>query len=331
VAARHRYVAFTRAKRTGHSHDSAPDGEWVHTGQVRLRVSPHTALVLCAASACGRLDFTAIPDAGASLDDGTAVPDALALGPWGTPQPLTSLNTTMDESDPELRADGREIVFHSLRAGGLGKYDLYRAERLTTDAPFDAPVPLSSLNTISDDMGPGLSGDGLTIIFGDGQDIVFATRPTLTSPFGARQPLAALSSTDIDTAPELSGDGKIAVVVRGVGDPREMWIYERAADGPVDTGWSAGRQLVELSSPVTESSPDLDAKGLVIYFHSDRAGTGGDDLYIATRETTSDPFGAPTPITEINVPGIDDGDPSVSANGRVLVFHRQLDLFQSTR
>jgi hypothetical protein len=49
------------------------------------------------------------------------------------------------------------------------------------------------------------------------------------------------------------------------------------------------------------------------------------------RATVADPFGAPTPIVEVNTPGLDDGDPTVSANQRVLVFHRLLDLFQSTR
>jgi Tol biopolymer transport system component len=303
----------------------------VHTDRVRLRVSPHAVLAVLAAAAmaaCGRLDFASVPDAPAARTDSLPA-DAYDLGPWGTPQPLTELNTTMDESDPELRADGLELVFHSLRTGGVGAYDLYRATRATLSSPFDPPQPIASLETAGDDMGPGLSFDGLTILFGDGQDIVFATRPDLASPFGPRSPLPALSSADIDTAPEISGDGRIAVVTRGVGGSRELWLYERAADGPVDTGWSAARQLVELSSPVTEASPDLDEKGLVIYFHSDRAAPK-DNIYRATRATTADPFGPPSEVTELSSP-IDDGDPTLTADGRVIVFHRALDLFQSTR
>ena len=46
--------------------------------------------------------------------------------------PLNELNTTMDESDPEVRGDGLEIVFHSLRTGGMGNYDLYHATRAST-------------------------------------------------------------------------------------------------------------------------------------------------------------------------------------------------------
>lgn len=244
--------------------------------------------------------------------------------------PLTELNTTMDESDPELRGDGLEIVFHSLRTGGAGNYDLYHATRTTTSSTFGPVTPLTALNTGGDDQGPGLSGDGLTILFSDGADIVYATRPALTSAFGTRQALAALSSADIDTAPEISADGKTAIVTRGVTDARELWIYTRAADGPITSGWSTGTQLTELSSPVTETSADLDATGLVIYFHSDRMTATSDDIYVATRASTSDVFSNVKRVDELATLQ-DDGDPSVSADGRIMVFHTRLELYQATR
>ena len=179
---------------------------------------------------CGRLGFEAAADA-------TRDPDAAVFGPWSAAQPLTALNTPEDDSDPELRADGLELFFHSSRSGN---YDLYAARRASTSDAFAAPTPVAELNTAADELGPTLTGDGLTILFGDGNDIVFATRPSLDASFGPRTTLAALSSTDIDTAPAISGDGRIAMVVRGVTSARDLYVYTRAADGPFDQGWSAG-------------------------------------------------------------------------------------------
>jgi hypothetical protein len=276
--------------------------------------------VLCVG--CGRLDFAA-HDAGVDTEA-----DALKLGPFGVPQPMTNLNTTFDESDPDLRGDGLEILFHSLRPGA-GGYDLYHSMRASTDVEFDPPTALTELATAGDDGWPCLTNDGLTLLFSDDQDIFYATRPTLTSPFGARVALPELSSADVDTTPELSRDGLIALVTRGIGDTRDMWMYTRAADGPVNVGWSTAVQLTELASARTDASPDLDEHGLTIYFHSDRLGTA-DDIYVATRTSTSEPFGAPALVTEINT-SPDDGDPTTTADQRTIVFHRQLELFMATR
>jgi hypothetical protein len=159
---------------------------------------------------------------------------------------------------------------------------------------------------------------------------VYSTRGTLSSPFSTRIAVPQLSSTEVDTAPEISRDGKVAIVARGVGDAREMWIYTRAADGLPTSGWDAGRQLTELSSAFTDTSAELDEKGLTVYFHSNRVGTFDDDLYVATRASTTDPFGAPVVISELQTSD-DEGDPTLSADGRILVFHRNLDLMQSRR
>ena len=287
------------------------------------------AAVLALLAGCGRVGFGArvLESDGGDVD---AAPDAETFGAWNAPVPLLELNTTSDESDPDLRADGLEIVFHSLRTGGLGGYDLYLSRRSSPQAVFAPPSPITALNTTGEDTTPAFSGDGLTLYFSNGNDIVFATRPDLVSPFGARQALPELSSTDVDTAPEISGDGRIAVVTRGTVSTRELWMYTRAADGPPSIGWGPAVQLTELGSPVTDSSPDLDLHGLTIYFHSDRAGST-DDIYVATRPSTAVPFEAPQIVADGISTGQDEGDPTLTADQRVLVFHRQLELMMSTR
>lgn len=268
---------------------------------------------LCAG--CGRFGF-----------DATASPDAPSFGPWSAAQPLVALNSPQDDSDPELRADGLELFFHSSRGG---TYDLYVSRRAAPTADFGAPRPVTELNTAGDELGPTLTGDGLTVLFGDGQDIVAATRPALDAPFGPRSVIAALSSTEIDTAPAISGDGRVAMVVRGVAAMRDIYLYTRDADGPIDQGWSSGTRVTELASPLTESSPDLDETGLVVYFHSDRLTGTSDDIYVATRASPGEPFGPPI-VSDIST-ALDEGDPTLTADQRTLVFHRRLELQIATR
>jgi Tol biopolymer transport system component len=286
-------------------------------------------------ASCGRVEFASVPDASPTSTDG-AMADAFVLvepaEPWGAPLALVALNTASEDADPELRADGLELLFHSNRAGGTGGYDLYQVVRATTADPFGVPTPIGGLNTVGDEVGPTLSADGLVLYFSDGADIVFATRPSVEASFGAQQPLPGLSSSDIDTAPEISGDGLVAIVVRGTGDTRELWMHTRISGGSPDVGWSAGEQLTELSSAVTESSPNLDRNGLVIYFHSDRGGGFDDDIYVATRATTGEPFGVPSLVgSGVISTTVDEGDPTMSADRRILVFHRQIDLYMSMR
>ncbi len=283
-------------------------------------------------AACGRLDFTLQPPADSRVDvdvdvgvDADGAVDVLA--PFGVPQPMMTLNTAFDDSDPALRADGLEIVFHSLRPG-VGGYDLYRALRATTADPFGPPAQIAELNTTGDDGWPNLASDGLTLFFSDGRDILFATRPSLGATFGAAQPLSQLSSNAVDTTPGLSGDGLVAMVTRGTLGAREIWSYTRATDGPPTVGWSAGVRVAELGSPVADVSPDLDTAGLIVYFHSDRG--GDDDIYVARRGSTSDPFGAPELVTELSSAD-DDGDPTLTSDLRTIMFHRRLELYIATR
>ena len=100
--------------------------------------------------------------------------------------------------------------------------------------------------------------------------------------------------------------------------------------GPPNTGWTAGVLAAELNSTLTESSPELDDAGLTVYLHSDRIGINNDDIFMATRALITVPFATPVAIPEL-MSSFDDGDPTLTAGGRVMVFHRELDLQQMTR
>jgi Tol biopolymer transport system component len=107
---------------------------------------------------------------------------------FGPAQLAPGLNTAFNDVRPNVRKDGREIVFDSNRPGGFGLLDIYTASRETTDDDWSSPTnPGSPINSALNDARPTLSRDGLTMYFGsnrsggDGQsDLYVTTRDKLT-------------------------------------------------------------------------------------------------------------------------------------------------------
>lgn len=113
--------------------------------------------------------------------------DIYASVNYGMAQPVPELNTVADDARPNVRRDGREIVFDSLRTPNLGGPDLWIATRESTGDPWSAPVHLSALSSNGSDTRASLSWDGTFLLHGsnrggsEGQaDIYVSTRPRLT-------------------------------------------------------------------------------------------------------------------------------------------------------
>ena len=105
-------------------------------------------------------------------------------GTFAAPVAVAGLNTTSDEFRPNVRKDGREIVFDSNRHGGLGATDIYAATRSSVDQAWSAPVNLGpAINSTAGESRASLSWDGRTLLFGSGKaggegmaDIYYSTR-----------------------------------------------------------------------------------------------------------------------------------------------------------
>jgi WD40-like Beta Propeller Repeat len=90
---------------------------------------------------------------------------------------VSELNTAVHDFMPNVRKDGREIVFNSNRAGGLGGQDVYSATRVSTNAPWTSPVNLGGLvNTAGNETRSSLSWDGTRLHFGRDGDIFVSVR-----------------------------------------------------------------------------------------------------------------------------------------------------------
>src|ERR1041385_6480905 len=145
-----------------------------------------------ALTACGRLDF-----------------DESNLGPFSPPQLIEELSTSSSEDDPALTGDELEIYFDTNRPGGKGGDDIWRATRSDRHSPWNAPTPVDELGSASSDVAPGISLDGLTIVFsrnggGNDYDLFVATRPDRASPWNTPSRIDELSSASEDTNAQLS-------------------------------------------------------------------------------------------------------------------------------
>jgi hypothetical protein len=87
---------------------------------------------------------------------------------FGPAAPIATLNdASANDIQPNVRKDGREIVFSSNRAGGLGGQDIWSATRASGADPWSAPVNLgSSINTALGESRPSLSWSALQLLFG---------------------------------------------------------------------------------------------------------------------------------------------------------------------
>jgi hypothetical protein len=72
-----------------------------------------------------------------------------------------------NDIQPNVRADGLEVVFSSNRAGGAGAQDIWIATRGSLDAPWSAPTNLGAVvNTGAAESRPSLSRNGAELLFG---------------------------------------------------------------------------------------------------------------------------------------------------------------------
>jgi hypothetical protein len=93
-------------------------------------------------------------------------------GRFGPPRPVTELNSTATDIQPNVRRDGREIVFASNRGGptAFGGQDIWTATRKSVNGSWSAPVNIGTaenrINTAANETRPSFSWDGRTLYFG---------------------------------------------------------------------------------------------------------------------------------------------------------------------
>ena len=195
-----------------------------------------------------------------------------------------SVNSPDDEYDPSISADELELYVNSNRTGGLGQADLWVATRKTKADPWGSPVNLGpTVNSSAGDKAPCISADGLSLYFS-------SDRP--------------------------GGHGA-----------HDLWVTTRKTQS---APWGEPTNLgPTVNSPADEHAPSLSTDGLELYFSGHQTspesarpgGSGEADLWVTTRKTTHDPWGAPVNLgPTVNSPSA-DASPSLSGDGLSLYFN----------
>jgi hypothetical protein len=114
--------------------------------------------------------------------------------------------------------------------------------------------------------------------------------------FDEPRPVLGLTLAGDVWGPALSADGSTLIV--SALDPEDLFFATRSDRGRTFTPAST---LVNVSTPEAEGTPFLSADGLSLYFYAIRAGvTGGRDIWVATRPSTSAAFTAGAPLAVVN-------------------------------
>jgi Tol biopolymer transport system component len=98
--------------------------------------------------------------------------------------------------------------------------------------------------------------------------------------------------------------------------------FNRGSDAACVEQWDTPQPVTELDTPSIECGGQISEDGLTLYFDSNVG--GNPDLYVARRPSRTSPFGAATPIVELNT-GSSEADPSMTPDELEIYFTSDRD------
>jgi hypothetical protein len=200
--------------------------------------------------------------------------------PFGAVLPL-ALDTTDDEANPAVSADGLTLFFHGHRATG---YQIFVASRASLSAPFGDVAQVAALGA-AEDVDPSVTEHAVYFAtVQSGNDFDLARAPRSGTAVLAPQILTEVSSTSNDVGPVATADELTLYFASerpgGIGG-YDVYVAERAtATDPFGTP----RLVQELNSTAYDVPRWLSPDGCTLYLMSSRSGTSGkNDIYVARR------------------------------------------------
>ena len=269
----------------------------------------------------------------APSDDATdAAPDALILGKWGMPQPITAAATAAAEDDCTMSSTTLELFFAI--ADVNGNKDLYVSTRNTTADPFGTATKLGfDITGTTSDETPRLSADDLTLYFASnrtgtkgGLDIWSVKRGAVGGAWGPPVNLSEVNTTGSEKWFQTCGAaGRYMIVVANGANGNDL------AEGVLGSG-TAPAVAATLNSTASETGTFLTQDCLTIFFASARGATTM--MYTSHRNAVADAWPPPTVVTDFGTNG-NEQDPWMSPDQRTFVFASDAagnnDIYISTR
>jgi hypothetical protein len=257
---------------------------------------------------------------------------------WTTPVNLGPvINTAGDENRPAISKNGLSLIVSTNRPGGYGGLDLWVSHRASVDDPWG---PLQNLgpnvNSDSAESAPTFSPDGHRLYFHSAKtggcgaiDLYVARRHDKRDDLGwepAENLGCVVNSPYNDAGPTIFEDGHVTTLLftsTRPGGPGDFDIYQTTRIG--DEGEFGTPTLVpELSGPFRDTRTTISRDHLELIMSSDvngrPNGIGGQDLWVSTRATTSDPWSTPVNLGPTVNTTFFDGAAALSFDGTTLYF-----------
>ena len=270
--------------------------------------------------------------------------DEKRFTPWLAPVNLGSpVNTGSLESCVSISKDGLSLYFSSTRRSGLSR-NLYVSERDSTDDPFwGEPQALDILNNPDGfpmwQSCPALSLDEHRLYFttwrydscgglSGGLDIYVSRRKNRRDNLGWKPAVnlgcevdGYVNSIYNEVTPALFEDesGEVIMYFASYNPGFGMDIFEsRMRD---DDTFGPGTPVAVLNSSFNDIGAIVRRDGLEVIFSTNRPPSQGmTDLWMATRESTFDPWSEPVPVEILNSVFFEGGRISFSFDGTKLYF-----------
>lgn len=275
--------------------------------------------VVLAATGCSFEHGAVVGTTDAALED--AMVDASVVTPtaWSAPVEITELSSGDGDDDPSLTNDLLEIYWGSHRAGGLGGEDIWMSSRASPSDPWDTPVNVVELSSSFAETTMKVTGDGLAMYFtstrGGGPDLYFSWRTSRGGPW-ATPVLSSLSTVNGDYGAFVQPDLRHVVLCSGDVVANEA-LYTADRSNP-NASWPLLARLDELDEANVSECDPMEPTARAIYYASNRDGTY--DIYTAQRNSAADPYGPRTAFDATNMAGVNDRDPWVSPDEKLMVF-----------
>lgn len=283
---------------------------------------------------------------------------SFANSEWSAPVNLGPVvNSSSNEQNAVLARDGLSLYFSSNRPGSSGPLDIWLSQRVCTDetnpaCAWQTPVNLGApINGPGADFAPNLSGDGHLLFFASNRgsgltDLYVSHRADPNDDFGWEEPVplgAGVNTSLQEQAPmylQDAEDGSANLYFnRGTlaTNQADLYVASVTRDGKT---LGPAQLVVELSEPnANDAAITIRADGREAMFWSSRGGgLGGNDLWVSTRQSIHDPWSPPIDAGATLNSASDDVTPSLSTDGRTLIFASNRpggrggnDLYMSTR
>lgn len=280
---------------------------------------------------------------------------SFAHSEWSEPVNLGApVNSSAGELNATFSPDELSVYFTSTRAGGEGGDDIWVSHRACVDdCPWQTPMNLGPpVNSASVEGGPNLSVDGHLLFFFSarpggqgGNDMYVSRRADPKDDFGWGP--AVNLGPEVNTSANEAGPHYQQSAENGVanlyfntttpGGSQDIYVAPVTRDGETR---GPAVLVAELSDPTaSDQHVTVRADGREVFIHSNRAGgVGGFDMWMSTRRSVHDPWSTPVNLGAPLNSADTDLQPSLSHDGRTLLFASNRpgglggqDLWTSTR